>query len=60
MSGRHEVLVRLKTGIDREKFDFPADFDSATSVALDRIGPPNRLGAGSHLAIAAVKRSDIR
>jgi hypothetical protein len=22
LSGRHEVLVRLKTGFDREKFDF--------------------------------------
>ena len=28
LSGRHEVLVRLKTGFDREKFDFPADFGS--------------------------------
>ena len=27
-SCRHEVLVRLKTAIDREKFDFPADFGS--------------------------------
>jgi len=37
-SCRHDALVGPKTGIDREKFDFPADFRSVFVFAMSSAG----------------------